>query len=238
MAAPEGRLADVQRRAAENPDARYRAFDSYPWTKDRTFAELLSSALGDAQSADLSLAEASLQARIQRFAQQTQIPIDGDAYQSWLAQNNRKPPRIVAEQTVAIEAATVSNPEDRKFARLLVELGDPLGHTALQPTTPEPAQVAVPSWQNAAPTAELYVEKKDAATTDPGKEPYPKKFEEIVEFLQTGKPIPGIRQIPDTVVEDPTITTRGRLTAPPKPWEVGRTQSYNYPEPPADDSGV
>lgn len=82
----------------------------------------------------------------------------------------------------------------------------------------------MPGWQSAAPTAELFIEK-DPSSADPDKEPYPKKFEEIVAFLQTGQPIPGIRQIPDTVIEDPAFTTHGRLAAPPKPWEIGRTPS-------------
>ncbi|KAL7624711.1 hypothetical protein AAE478_006282 [Parahypoxylon ruwenzoriense] len=237
MAAPEASLADVQRRAAENPDARYRAFDSYPWTKDRIFTEQLSGALENAQFDGLSLSEKALHARIQRFGQQTQITVDGYAYKQWLAQNNQQPPRIVAEQTLAIEAMTVPNPEDRRLARLLVELGDPLGQAALQQTASEPANIQVPSWQNAAPTAELYIEK-DASPTVPDKEPYPKKFEEIVEFLQTGKPIPGIRQIPDTVIENPEISTRGRLTAPLKPWEINRAPSYNYSELPAEGGGT
>ena len=81
----------------------------------------------------------------------------------------------------------------------------------------------MPSWQAAAPKAELYVPKDASAQpSDPDKEPYPKKFEEIVEFIKTGKEIPGIRKIPDTVIDDPAITPQGRLTAPPKPWEVGR----------------
>ncbi|KAI2615124.1 hypothetical protein GGR54DRAFT_309498 [Hypoxylon sp. NC1633] len=224
MASQEGTgtLAEVQRRAAENPDARYQAFDSYPWAKDRVFTEQLSNALNNSQSSGLALAEVALRARMQRFEQQTQIKIDGGAYAQWLFQNDRQSPRLVSEQAVAIEAMTVPNPEDRKLAHLLVELGDPLGQVALQQVAPQSAGVAVPSWQSAAPTAELYI-KKDASPTDPNKEPYPKKFEEIVEFLQTGKPIPGIRQIPDTVIEDPSITPHGSLTAPPKPWEIGRT---------------
>lgn len=129
------------------------------------------------------------------------------------------------------------NPEDRKLARLLVELGDPLGQLALQQTAPEPVDASVPSWQSAAPTAELYI-KKDPASTDPDKEPYPKKFEEIVEFLQTGKEIPGIRKIPDTVIEDPSISTHGRLAAPPKPWEIGRTPSTHNAEPSAQETST
>jgi hypothetical protein len=64
----------------------------------------------------------------------------------------------------------------------------------------------VPSWQRAAPKAALYVNKGDAAAASAAgfdKEPYPKKFEEIIAFLQTGKEIPGIVKIPDTVIDDP-----------------------------------
>ncbi|KAI1770510.1 hypothetical protein F4818DRAFT_257903 [Hypoxylon cercidicola] len=227
-------LADVQRRVAENPDARYRAFDSYPWAKDRVFTEQLSSALRN-KFGHVSLSDVALQTRIRRFEHQTQIKVDGDAYKQWLVQTNHSAPRIVSEQAVALEAITVPNPDDRILAHLLVELGDPLGQLALQQTTPEP-DASVPSWQSAAPTAELYI-KKDPASTDPDKEPYPKKFEEIVEFLQTGKEIPGIRKIPDTVIEDPSISTRGRLAAPPKPWELGRTPS-THAEPSAQEIGT
>ncbi|KAI1800855.1 hypothetical protein F4811DRAFT_556451 [Daldinia bambusicola] len=224
MAASEASLAGVQRRVAENPDARYQAFDSYPWAKDRAFAEQLSNSLIKTQSDDLSLSEIALQTRIQRFEQQTQIKIDGDAYKQWLSQGNRQQPRVVSEEAVAVEAMTKSDPADRKLAHLLVELGDPLGQLALQQVTPGSANVEVPSWQSAAPKAELFVEK-DSSSADPDKEPYPKKFEEIVAFLQTGQPIPGIRKIPDTVIEDPSFTTHGRLTAPPKPWETRRNPS-------------
>ncbi|KAI0884537.1 uncharacterized protein GGS22DRAFT_143951 [Annulohypoxylon maeteangense] len=235
MPGPEVTLADVQRRAADNPNARYRAFDTYPWAKDPVFTEQLSSALNNAKSNGLSLSETALETRIQRFAQQTQIAIDGEAYKKWLSQTNSQPPRIISEEAVAVEVMTVPKLEDRKFAHLLVELGDALGQLALDQTVPVPVDTSVPSWQSAAPTAELYI-KKDSTSADPGKEPYPKKFEEIVEFLQSGKPIPGIKQIPDTVIEDPAFTTHGRLTAPPKPWEIGRTPSTENSEPLATES--
>lgn len=64
-------------------------------------------------------------------------------------------------------------------------------------------ELTAPLWQLAAPKADLYVKKDDLASADGGKEPYPKKFEEIIEFLQSGKEIPGIQKIPDTVINDP-----------------------------------
>lgn len=121
-------LADVQRRVAENPDARYRAFDSYPWAKDRVFTvsrpslsykysiitryfkqnkEQLSSALQNKNTGDASLFDIALQTRIRRFEHQTQIKVDGDAYKQWLAQTSHSAPRLVSEQAVALEAMTV-----------------------------------------------------------------------------------------------------------------------------------
>lgn len=79
---------------------------------------------------------------------------------------------------------------------------------------------SVPSWQREAPKADLFV-AKDAgpSNSEAGALPYPKKFEEIVKFLETGQMIPGVRQIPDTVIDDPSISTRGTMQAPLKPWE-------------------
>lgn len=71
----------------------------------------------------------------------------------------------------------------------------------------------VPSWQASAPKADLYVDKKTAAANasradgapQPGSdEPaYPMGFAEMLERIQKGEPIPGIREIPDTVIRDP-----------------------------------
>ncbi|KAI5919008.1 hypothetical protein F4810DRAFT_689806 [Camillea tinctor] len=243
MAAPGSSMADIQRRAVESPEVGYRAFDSYPWQKDRVFTTQLSEALRTITPDGSSLSEAALQTRIVRFQQQTKIEVNAEAYKQWLSQNNQKPPSIISQQTITVEATTTPDPKDRKLAHLLVELGDPLGETALQqqpasdPVTPPvvAADPSVPSWQSAAPTAELYV-KKDANPSSPDKEPYPKKFEEIIEFLQTGKEIPGIRKIPDTVIEDPSISTHGRLSAPLKPWER-RATTENESTPSTESGG-
>lgn len=79
---------------------------------------------------------------------------------------------------------------------------------------------SVPSWQREAPKAQLFVPRNaEPSSGDKDALPYPKKFEEIVKFLRTGQKIPGIREIPDTVIDDPSISTRGTMQAPLKPWE-------------------
>ncbi|EQK98822.1 hypothetical protein OCS_05462 [Ophiocordyceps sinensis CO18] len=41
----------------------------------------------------------------------------------------------------------------------------------------------------------------------------------MLRLLQEGKPIPGIRQIPNTIARDPSIKPVGTRAAPKKPWE-------------------
>ncbi|KAL6233898.1 hypothetical protein BDW75DRAFT_231607 [Aspergillus navahoensis] len=51
--------------------------------------------------------------------------------------------------------------------------------------------------------------------------PYPTSFAHIVELITTGRPVPGIQQIPDTL-----LTGQGAASAKPKrlkPWEKGGT---------------
>lgn len=66
----------------------------------------------------------------------------------------------------------------------------------------EPASL---DWQKAAPKTDLYVDRKAAAQSTPGgDEPaYPMAFAEMIKLLQEGKEVPGIRQIPNTVIRDP-----------------------------------
>ncbi|RYP89385.1 hypothetical protein DL770_004447 [Monosporascus sp. CRB-9-2] len=232
-----------QSSAADSTGALYRAFDSYPWQKDRAFTTQLLAALHSRGPDDgLSLSETALQARIRRFEEQTKVRVDADSYRQWQIQTNALSPRLVPEETVIEEAMAVPNPEERRLAHLLVELGDALGTLSLQYQHGDPGSqpvgevASLPSWQTAAPKADLYIQK-ETSRTDPEKEPYPKKFEEIIEFLQTGKEIPGIRKIPDTVIEDPTISAQGRLKAPPKPWEIGRVPDVDVPAPVAGEGG-
>lgn len=67
-----------------------------------------------------------------------------------------------------------------------------------------------PAWQKAAPKADLFVDRSKLAQADAAAsgsaepEPnYPLGFAQMLEMLQKGEPIPGIREIPDTVVRDP-----------------------------------
>ncbi|KAI1196476.1 hypothetical protein F5X97DRAFT_208838 [Nemania serpens] len=217
MAAPAAsqRVADIQRRAAERPEVAFKAFDTYPWQADQVFVRRLTSALYGVGPKTPELADVALQLRIDRFAERVNIQIDKQAYKQWLAETGSRQPRLFSDQNLAQEVVTKVAPEKRMLAMLHAELGYP----PYQPA-PELLDPSVPSWQREAPKADLYV-AKDAgpSNSEAGALPYPKKFEEIVKFLETGQMIPGVRQIPDTVIDDPSISTRGTMQAPLKPWE-------------------
>ncbi|KAJ3090498.1 hypothetical protein HK102_003528 [Quaeritorhiza haematococci] len=58
-----------------------------------------------------------------------------------------------------------------------------------------------------------------ATTSSTSEQPrYPKSFFELVEMIQKGEPIPGIRQIPNKLNESPPSSAN--LKPRKKPWEV------------------
>ena len=59
----------------------------------------------------------------------------------------------------------------------------------------------VPAWQVAAPKADLFVDK---ITKESGDGPsYPGRFAELIRCIKEGTPVPGVREIPDTILRDP-----------------------------------
>ncbi|KAI0116381.1 hypothetical protein GGR51DRAFT_315533 [Nemania sp. FL0031] len=222
MAAPDAsqRVADIQRRAAEKPEVAFKAFDTYPWQADQSFSRKLTTALYNAKADASLLADIALQMRIERFAERIQIQIDKHAYKQWLSETGNLQPRLFLDHNLAREKQAIVRlevpPEQRRMAILHTELGYPPHQEA-----PEVIDPSVPSWQRSAPKTELFVPRSAAGSSNPDGSalPYPKKFEEIVKFLETGQEIPGVRQIPDTVIDDPSISTHGSMQAPLKPWE-------------------
>jgi hypothetical protein len=64
-------------------------------------------------------------------------------------------------------------------------------------------------WQKAAPKTDLYIDRKAAAAQSGSEDQpnYPMGFAEMIKLIQEGKPVPGIRQIPNTIVRDPVSPT-------------------------------
>ncbi|KIH94956.1 hypothetical protein SPBR_03784 [Sporothrix brasiliensis 5110] len=91
--------------------------------------------------------------------------------------------------------------------------------------------VDIPSWQRSAPRNTLKVDRVATPTgtggggAGAGEAPYSDKFAKVVEAIQTGKELEGIKQIPDTIIRQPGISPMGKLKAPRKPWETAASAS-------------
>ncbi|KAK8086595.1 hypothetical protein PG994_001569 [Apiospora phragmitis] len=218
-AAPSG---SANMDTGSNQSTVYRAFDSYPWSKDRIFqvialfrshlacclvVETLSKELYTQH--DSNPADIALSCRIKRFEDKVNIKVDPAMYQAYRdegAKSQGRPGPPVPSRAGAYPRGDWGDvPADQI----------PYG----QLSAPVDGGLTAPLWQLAAPKADLYVKRDDLDSGSGGKEPYPKKFEEIIEFLQSGKEIPGIQKIPDTVISDPSITTTTGRPVPLKPWE-------------------
>lgn len=93
----------------------------------------------------------------------------------------------------------------------------------LSRSTGEQIATPVSSLRPGEPETSLEANVPETETEAPSEPAYPSSFAHIVELITTGQPIPGIEQIPDTVLT-------GHDTAsekPPrrKPWERDATES-------------
>ncbi|KAF5671287.1 hypothetical protein FCIRC_8738 [Fusarium circinatum] len=184
-------------RALKDETAIFTAFDTYPWTKDKNFMSGLYAILGEPgqQNPQASLADMAIHARIFYYAQRIGVSIEFSAYKAWLASNpDYQSPDVLPEEYRQRDVANAS-------------------------------PVPVLDWQKAAPKTDLYVDRKTAAAQSGSQDQpsYPMGFAEMIKLIQEGKPVPGIRQIPNTVVRDPTVKPVGARAVPRKPWEKDTT---------------
>jgi hypothetical protein len=220
MAEPSAPLTAADRiRSLSGDDAVFGAFDSYPWKKDKTFMvrprktdsiqathpshrqsylkrltcnEIqsgLHAILGDPSDPQGSLGDMATHARIFYYAQKIGVTIDFSRYKAWLSQHpDHQLPEVLPDEYLARDRAA-----------------SPQSH-------PSSSVPSLP-WQQAAPKADLYVDKKAAAAAasqSGANEPsYPMRFAEMIKLLQEGKEVPGIRQIPNTTLRDPVRITIG-----------------------------
>ncbi|KAF4775805.1 hypothetical protein HER10_EVM0000903 [Colletotrichum scovillei] len=236
-------------RAITDEDGMFKAFDTYPWKRDKMFTSGLYAILGDpnTENPQGTPTDLAIHARIFYYAQRIGVTIDFAKYKDWLAKHpDHTPPDVLPEEyktsstastqgaaassstaPVASEAAESSTDDVPTLTSKL----DNLNTNEITPAVPastdsskNPADEATPSWQAAAPKADLYVERKaqpqEGAPGQGGDEPaYPMGFAQMLEMIQKGIPIPGIRQIPDTVVRDASVKPFGKRAVPKKPWE-------------------
>ncbi|KAK0634525.1 hypothetical protein B0T17DRAFT_8657 [Bombardia bombarda] len=178
--------------------AAFRKFDAYPWARDRPFLQGLIAMLGPiTASTDRQKALGiTLQARIWWYKSRMDVAIDRSAYERYIEQ----------------DASTCPDP-------MLLTKSDEI-QRRMGATTPRPLP-ELPSWQLDAPKVDPSKKASDhrVQETGGGGAPYPESFQAIIEAVTTGKSVPGVREIPNTVVRQPGISPVGKMQAPQKPWE-------------------
>lgn len=154
----------------------------------------------------------SLQARIWWYKSRLDVEIDRAAYENHLKENS---------------PSSASCPDPALLAQVQ-EIQQRMA-----------AASSVPAWQLQAPKVDPSQKAEDGSPShaSDGDAPYPAHFQAIVEAVTLGKPVPGVREIPNTVVRQPVsssltytalrkltavpkgITPVGKMQPPKKPWE-------------------
>ncbi|KAK0740643.1 hypothetical protein B0T18DRAFT_418402 [Schizothecium vesticola] len=195
--------------AEHDPD--FAKFDEYPWARDRAFLQGLTAMLGPLSNSfeRQKALGVTLQARIWWYKSKFNVEIDRAAYEDYTSSSSSHNP-----SAGGIDSALLDKIDDIQRR---------MGATA-----PGTAAITsnLPAWMVEAPQKVDLSEKADdgAARQAPGggSAPYPAHFQVIIEAVTTGKTVPGVRDIPNTVVRQEGILPVGKMQAPPKPWETQR----------------
>ncbi|KAI8943386.1 hypothetical protein NX059_001399 [Plenodomus lindquistii] len=174
----------------------YAALECYDWDNDTEFQSGLSAILGS-NSTPEQATELALRARCFYYSRKYNTPIDFESYKSYRQALNRPPP----------PPPTTTGPIAPSILDTL-----PISDDASTSTTTS-------STSTTTPTPSTLLPKTSTTTTPPSEQPapYPTSFAHIVDLISSGKPIPGIKEIPPTVLEGQGSTaTRERRR---KPWE-------------------
>ncbi|KAE9963946.1 hypothetical protein BLS_003102 [Venturia inaequalis] len=166
----------------------YEELDQYPWDEDTEFQGGLTAILGNDPPPEQA-SELTLRARCFYYQRKFNKTVDFDAYKSHLRaqQQSQVASAPASDLTPSRPAATASR------------------------SNPFPEPTSLPAWTALAATDPPPV---TASQVPEG----PKlNYQEIVDLIQSGKPIPGIKDIPDTVLAGQgTSATQSRRA---KPWE-------------------
>lgn len=222
MASPNPTSADTSSTTTADPSlSQHRLFtslESYPWSTDAEFQSGLSAILGPASTptdgasttangASTRTTELTLRARCFYYARKFDTPVDFAAYSSWRAGRHdwELAPLELAVPAPGIESSEPVTPER--------------GAAGSAGITPDREGAADESAANGSPGMRA-VDSTGAGQQEPyanGDETQPSSFAEVMQLIQSGKPIPGIKDIPNTILEgqgsQPTKSQRR------KPWE-------------------
>ncbi|KAH7025450.1 hypothetical protein B0J12DRAFT_746219 [Macrophomina phaseolina] len=180
----------------------YAQVDNYPWDTDAEFQSGLGAILGSTASQDQAV-ELALRARCFYYSRKYNAPVDFDAYKAYRATAPSPSPVPTTATNGLTPASLPATPSPGQTP--------PLGSTATFPAaTNTTAPTSTPAAAAPPPPPSGQQQQQEEA-------PYPTSFAHIVELITTGQPIPGIKEIPDTVLEGQGSASTASKRK--KPWE-------------------
>ncbi|KAK5951101.1 hypothetical protein OHC33_007854 [Knufia fluminis] len=233
----------------------YRRISSYPFHSDSDYQLGLAAILGHPETpptaADLaSNQDLVLQAQCFYLARKFGISqIDVEAYKEWLAvsQRSRDAQPGIGEDgrgTNGVSSPTErpSAPTPSTAAAATTDPPIPLQSPPQQPSNPPRPSAPTPSTAANASTLPVQPHTQTASESTPTTTssttqaqdptgpapPYPTSFADIVDLITQNKPIPGIEEIPDTVLE-PGSSKQDRAVRRRKPWERDHDEGGTTP---------
>lgn len=230
-----------------NSEQLFEYISSYPFFSDQEYQSGLAAILGHpetpasedeiAQNQDLVL-----QAQCFYLARRHQLPaIDVDEYKRWLSTRNQH-----SQDTVETNTQSTTNGTKAAIQAQQPQPG-PANNTASSPSTlaplsaPDPIDrphAPTPSTAAAASTLDVQPHSQVANTEHPAESanatagqgpapPYPTSFADIVDLITQNKPVPGIEEVPDTVLELGS-SKRDTATRRRKPWETSAVEQETW----------
>jgi hypothetical protein len=167
--------------------ALFHQLDNYPWSSDPEFQGGLSAILGSVQDPQ-QIAHLTLRAKCYYYARKAGTAVDFDGYKAWIESGQDGNQDGDAEE---LEEKGESSIARNNAVSAAIASGD----------------VVVSSSSDAG----------NAAGGGLMDAPKPASFAEICDLIAQGKPIPGIKEIPDTVLEGQKSTSQAERRR--KPWE-------------------
>ncbi|CZR53745.1 uncharacterized protein PAC_03625 [Phialocephala subalpina] len=178
----------------------FKQLEEYQWDKDREFQGGLAAILGpNPQPSQVD--DLTLRAQCFYLSRKLSIPIDFTSYKSYLLSKSQ--PATTSEPTTTASTSSDPNPNDDPSAII------PDWQLAYAGAPPPPP----PSYNTPLPSTHATEEENINSVGAP----YPKSFADIVELITSGKPIPGIKDIPEGV--RPEQASIPVLPKRRKPWE-------------------
>ena len=216
-AQPVTELSETSHTNTLSADGIFRGISTYPFHADQEYLSGLATILGHPDSPPSQTEidtnqDLIIQAQCFYFSRKVGLPqpINVEAYKAWLSSQNAQLDRVASVEPPVQTESPIPRPH----------APTPLSAAAATTLTVQPhQQLSTPEPQSTSQTV------PQAEPTPP----YPTSFADIVDLITQNKPVPGIEEIPTTVLELGS-SKRDTATRRRKPWETADVAVSEAPD--------